>query len=154
MWWSYHGIIYIRVHQIWFIFRSIQPDELYLIMETLTLLEFMASVYLIKPHIKKCPTTAIIASSPHKGQFSVYYYLHKTLWCCVFFLENEWKWLYGSCDIFQVDFLQCVRSSERKIGFCCRTLPRPPQGHHCSLGKIYEKIFGIRQSAHNVWMCQ
>ena len=153
MWWSYQGIIYIRVHQIWFIFRSIQADELYLIMETLTLLEFMASVYLIKPHIKKCPTTAIIASSPHKGQFSVYY-LHKTLRCCVFFLENEWKWLYGSCDIFQVDFLQCVRSSERKIGFCCRTLPRPPQGHHCSLGKIYEKIFGIRQSAHNVWMCQ
>ena len=94
-------------------------------METLTLLEFMASVYLIKPHIKKCPTTAIIASSPHKGQFSVYY-LRKTLWCCVFFLENEWKWLYGSCDIFQVDFLQCVRSSERKIGFCCRTLKPGP----------------------------
>ena len=113
----------------------------------------MASVYLIKPHIKKCPTTAIIASSPHKGQFSVYYYLHKTLWCCVFFLENEWKWLYGSCDIFQVDFLQCVRSSERKIGFCCRTLPRPPQGHHCSLGKIYEKMFGIRRSLPTMSEC-
>ena len=33
-----------------------------------------------------------------------------------------------------------------KSVFAAALLPRPPQGHHPSLGKIYEKMSGIRRS--------
>ena len=40
-----------------------------------------------------------------------------------------------------------------KSVFAAALFPRPPQGHHHSLGKIYEKMFGIRQSLPTMSEC-